>query len=197
MLNTFTCQHCEVVLPQPQRGRPKRYCSDKCRKAAQRDISVAIPENVLRYRRGRLAGSQPVEISKEICPENRLPPKRNLIVERVNEETFKVTNGETSRVSASHGQWGGFNTTRALAWIIRAAPNAWLARCGNQACGPSSFNKAKASALEMASGAIGDYFVGDPVRELNELQSDPSLDYKPPKREVTPDGDNGLGGKGR
>jgi hypothetical protein len=37
----------------------------------------------------------------------------------------------------------------------------------------------------MASGATGDYFVGDPVRELNELQSNPSLGYKPPKREVT------------
>jgi hypothetical protein len=46
----------------------------------------------------------------------------------------------------------------------------------------------------MASGAIGDYFVSDPVREL---QSNPGLGYKPPKREVTPDGDSGLGGKGR
>jgi hypothetical protein len=49
----------------------------------------------------------------------------------------------------------------------------------------------------MASGAIGDYFVSDPVRELNEPQSNPGLGYKPPKREVTPDGDSGLGGKGR
>src|SRR5262249_1588864 len=70
-----------------------------------------------------------------------------------NEVTFKVTDGEMSPVPASHGQWGGYNTTRALAWVIRVAPNAWLARCGNQACGPSSFNKAKASALHMASGA--------------------------------------------
>jgi len=46
----------------------------------------------------------------------------------------------------------------------------------------------------MASGAIGDYFVSDPVRELNEPQSNPGLGYKPPKREVTPDGDSGLGG---
>jgi hypothetical protein len=48
----------------------------------------------------------------------------------------------------------------------------------------------------MASGAIGDYFVSDPVRELNEPQSNPGLGYKPPKREVTPDGDSGLGGEG-
>ena len=101
------------------------------------------------------------------------------------------------RVPASHGQWGSYDATRALAWINRTAPNAWLARCNNQACGPSSFNKAKARALEMASGAIGDYFVSDPVRELNEPQSNPGLGYKPPKREVTPDGDSGLGGKGR
>ena len=185
-LNAFTCQHCGVAFPQTERGRPRRFCKDKCRKAAQRDISGLKPQNGLRYRRGRLGGSQPTEISNEICPENRLLPKRNLTVQRVNEVTFKVTDGEMSPVPASHGQWGGYNTTRALAWVIRVAPNAWLARCGNQACGPSSFNKAKASALHMASGAIGDYFVSDPVRELNELQSNPSLRYKPPKREMTP-----------
>ena len=44
----------------------------------------------------------------------------------------------------------------------------------------------RASNPHMASGAIGDYLVSDPVRELNELQSNPSLRYKPPKREMTP-----------
>jgi len=41
----------------------------------------------------------------------------------------------------------------------------------NQACGPSPFPQAKADALSMAKGAIGDCFVIDPIRHLNELQS--------------------------
>jgi hypothetical protein len=77
----------------------------------------------------------------------RLSPKWNLSVERVNEETLKVTDGEMCRVPASHGQWDSYDATRALAWITRTAPNAWLARCNNQACGPSSFNKQRPERL--------------------------------------------------
>jgi hypothetical protein len=94
-----------------------------------------------------------------------------LTFERVNEFTFKVTDGTLTEVPASHGQWAGYRTTKAIAWVFRIGPNAWLARCNDHACGPSSFNEAKAYALAMASGAIGDYFVSDPVRELNELQA--------------------------
>jgi hypothetical protein len=85
--------------------------------------------------------------------------------------TFKITNGELTNVRTLHGQWGGYRITRALAWVINIGPNSWLARCGNQACGPSTFPQAKADALAMARGAVGDYLIEDPIRHLNELQS--------------------------
>jgi hypothetical protein len=58
-----------------------------------------------------------------------------------------------------------------VAWIIKLESKAWLARCGNQICNPKSFNEAKSHALAMARGAAGDYFVADPIRELDGLQA--------------------------
>jgi hypothetical protein len=52
--------------------------------------------------------------------------------------------------------WRGYRTSKALAWIIKLESDAWLARCGNQVCGPSSFSEAKANAFAMAKGAPGD-----------------------------------------
>jgi hypothetical protein len=40
-----------------------------------------------------------------------------------------------TNVPASHGQWGGYRTTKALAWLINLAPNAWLAPEGLSCCG--------------------------------------------------------------
>src|SRR6476620_5778425 len=77
--------------------------------------------------------------------------------EKVNEVSIKLANGELSRVTGSHGQWGGYNTTKAIAWVFCVGPGKWLARCGDQACGPDSLNRAKANALAMAKGAAGDY----------------------------------------
>src|SRR5262245_49038861 len=53
------------------------------------------------------------------------PPKieisrdRSLCWEQVNEVTWKLTDGDQIRVPAAHGKWGGFNTTRALAWVTQ------------------------------------------------------------------------------
>jgi hypothetical protein len=91
--------------------------------------------------------------------------------ERVNEVTFKITAGEMSRVPAAHGQWGGYNTTRALAWVICIHPGLWLARCGEWACGPEPFNRAKADAVAMAKGMTGCFDVGDPIDHLNRVQA--------------------------
>jgi hypothetical protein len=51
---THTCQHCGDHLPQRQRGRPKQYCSDKCRKASERDISASRGQSGVRYRTDRV-----------------------------------------------------------------------------------------------------------------------------------------------
>ena len=106
----------------------------------------------------------------EFEPEN-LSQKTKLHFERVNEVTFKLTDGEVTNVPASHGQWGGYRTTKAVAWVINLAPGQWLARCRDEASGPSSFNEAKANALAMARGAHGDYFIENPIDHLNGLQA--------------------------
>jgi hypothetical protein len=34
--------------------------------------------------------------------------------------------------SCLHSQWAGYRTSKFMAWFINVAPNAWLARCGDQ-----------------------------------------------------------------
>ena len=116
------------------------------------------------------AASQGSDFLEEFEPEN-LSQKTKLHFERVNEVTFKLTDGEVTNVPASHGQWGGYRTTKAVAWVINIAPGQWLARCRDEASGPSSFNEAKANALAMARGACGDYFIENPIDHLNGLQA--------------------------
>ena len=114
--------------------------------------------------------SQGSDFLDEFEPEN-LSLKTKLHFERMNEVTFKLTDGEVTNVPASHGQWGGYRTTKAVAWVIKIAPGHWLARCRDEVSGPSSFNEAKANALAMARGAYGDYFIENPIDHLNGLQA--------------------------
>jgi hypothetical protein len=113
--------------------------------------------------------SEALEVASEFKPENLSPKTSPLRCERVNDSTFKITNGEFTNVPASHGQWAGYRTTKALAWIIKLEAEAWLARYGNQVCGPSTFKEAKANALAMAKGAPGDYQVSNPIAHLKGL----------------------------
>src|SRR5262249_95621 len=110
-------------------------------------------------------------IPNEFKPENLFPKSSSLRCERVNDSTFKITDGELINVPASRGKWGGYRTTKAVAWIIKLGSDAWLARCGDQACGPSSFSEAKTNAIAMAKGAHGDYVVRNPISHLNGLQA--------------------------
>jgi hypothetical protein len=114
---------------------------------------------------------QGIEDVSEFGPKNLSPKTSLLRCERVNDSTFKITNGEFTNVPASHGQWAGYRTTKAVAWICRLGSEAWLARCGDQVCGPSSFRKARANALVMAKGADGDYRIQNPIAHLNGLQA--------------------------
>jgi hypothetical protein len=114
--------------------------------------------------------SQDSDLAGEFEPKN-LSQKSQLRFERVNEVTFKLTDGDFTNVPASHGQWGGYRTTKAVAWVINIAPGQWLARCRNEASGPSPFNEAKANALAMARSAAGDYFIENPIDHLNGLQA--------------------------
>jgi hypothetical protein len=133
----------------------------------------ATAEGGLRYRTGRLKpkrGSQDSELSRQSKPEN--PSQKTLLrFERVNEVTFKLTDGELTNAPASHGQWGGYRTTKAVAWVINIAPGQWLARCRDEASGPSSFHEARANAFAMARGAHGDYCIENPIDHLKGLEA--------------------------
>ena len=64
------------------------------------------------------AASQGPDFYVKFKPEN-LSQKTKFHFERVNEITFKLTDGEVTNVPASHGQWGGYRTTKAVAWVIK------------------------------------------------------------------------------
>jgi hypothetical protein len=165
------CEQCNEPLSETTRGRPQKYCSDRCRQA-HRKIGVRAG-SVLRYRTGRVKpkkAPQRADFLEKFGPEI-LSQKTKLHFERVNEFTFKLTDGELTNVPASHGQWGGYRATKAVAWVIKIGSDAWLARRGNESSGPSSFNEARANALTMASGACGDYFIENPIDHLNGLQA--------------------------
>jgi hypothetical protein len=166
------CEHCKEPLSETKRGRPQRFCSDKCRQANRKIPPTG--ENGLRYRPGRVKpkfASEAPDIKSGFRPENLSPKMSPLRCERVNDSTFKITDGELTNVPSSHGQWAGYRTTKALAWIIKLEADSWLARCGDQVCGPSSFTEAKANAFAVAKGAHGDYQVRNPISHLNELQA--------------------------
>ena len=165
------CERCNEPLPETKRGRPQAFCSDRCRQAHRK--MVLRPAKALSYRTSRVkpkALAQDADLLDKFAPEN-LSQKTKLHFERVNEVTFKLTDGEVTNVPASHGQWGGYRTTKAVAWVIYIAPGQWLARFRDEACGPLSFNEAKANALAMARGACGDYFIEKPIDHLNGLQA--------------------------
>jgi hypothetical protein len=113
--------------------------------------------------------SQDLEKPRVPQTKKRPPNPSRFRLEQVNEVTCKLTNGEITETPPSHGQWGGYRTTKALAWVIRAAPREWLARYGDMVCGPLSLPKAKAAAMEMAKGRPGDYHVQNPISHLNGL----------------------------
>ena len=68
-----------------------------------------------------------------------------------------ATDGKMSRTPASHGQWGGYETERARAWVIEVGwpfgQSAWCARCGDKSFGPTSFVVAKQAAAALVTGA--------------------------------------------
>jgi hypothetical protein len=113
--------------------------------------------------------SQHLERKSDFQPPKRPPNPSRFKFERVNGVTWKLTNGEITETPASHGQWGSYRTTKALAWVICVGPRKWLARYGDMVCGPLSLPKAKAAAMAMAKGRPGDYHVQNPISHLNGL----------------------------
>jgi hypothetical protein len=75
----------------------------------------------------------------------------------VNDITWKLTDGTMERVPASHGQWGGYNTERGIAWCMETGwawkKTAWYARYRHKSYGPTDLKSAKRAAMAFATGA--------------------------------------------
>jgi len=78
--------------------------------------------------------------------------------QQVNEVTLKLCGDEMVRVPAVHGYWGGFNTAKALAWLIGvgwvdpAGGQRWVARVEDWRFGPTSLARVKTAALARVMG---------------------------------------------
>jgi hypothetical protein len=166
------CEYCSKALPDKDRGAHKNSAPTGADKHTGK--SARRPKIALRYRPGRVkpkSASGAIEVPRESKPKNLSPKTSPLRCERVNDSTFKITNGELINVPGTHGKWAGYRQSKAVDWIIKLESDAWLARCGHQVCGPCSFAEAKTNAIAMAKGAHGDYVVRSPISHLNGLQA--------------------------
>lgn len=155
--------NCHNVVEQSRRGRRQRFCSDRCRKAVARS-RTACPENAPKGptaddpREANFRTKHRSEINDLQRPKNDLQ-KCSLSLVRVNEVTYKLTDGKMSRTPASHGQWRGYDTERAVAWVWNLGwpfgRNDWYAFCGDEKIGPTDFNSAVAAARALANGVQG------------------------------------------
>jgi hypothetical protein len=154
------CLVCGSTIQRRSRGRRRRFCSRACQQEAfrsrvSRDETAAegviadSPRNASFVTRSvsKNSGLQSLKIDLQ---------KAGLSWIKVNDVTWKLTDGKMSRTPASHGQWGGYETERALAWVIEVGwpfgQSAWHARCGDRSYGPTDFNIAKQAAAALASG---------------------------------------------
>jgi hypothetical protein len=177
------------------------YCTDRCRQRARkgskalryrrgqnRQISASHAIEPIKefqptsgkpnYRRPVIDRVGTDRLSELVATETtRLKPVpasayKHLKLEQVNAITWKVVDPDIKTdVPAKLGHWAGYRTTKPLAWVIDLGHGQWTARCGNEVCNPTNLAEAKRQALAMAVGAIGDYRVSDPVRELQELSA--------------------------
>jgi len=110
--------------------------------------------------------------------------KARLFWIKVNEVTWKLTDGKSSRTSASHGQWGGYETPRAVAWAIETGwpfgRSVWYARCGERSYGPASYDVARQAGAALALGRTF------PKRE-NATLFDGPVDLNTPSVENNPE----------
>ena len=116
--------------------------------------------------------SEPVENQGLQEPKTDVSIKpRNLSFEQINEVTIKLTDGRGSLVPASHGQWAGHHTTRAVAWLMGIGNGRWIVRYRNKASKPMKLPAAKKYALEMVKGIRPGRVVTDPIGDLNRMQA--------------------------
>ena len=106
------------------------------------------------------------------------PLKKRHQWEQVNDVTWKLAAADFTNVPASHGQWAGYRTAKAWAWVINVgspvgAPghHVWLVRCEDRSIGRTTIAKAKAAAVEMMTNLSMGTLIDDPVDHLNRMQA--------------------------
>jgi len=157
-----SCQHCGIEVESKQRGRPVKYCSDRCRKAASREGNLRTKRQVLTDSTGLQKSLKKDKQKQSVaCPESEFSKKKPLRFERVNEVTCKLTDGTYTDVPASPGKWPGYRTTKAVAWVIRLGPKRWRAICGDMASYTLPLAEAKTAAKRMVISGLYDYLVTD------------------------------------
>jgi hypothetical protein len=115
-------------------------------------------------------------------------PEGELVIERVNEVTCKVTDGVKVRTAASLGWFGGREDTRALAWLMDVGwpggKSSWVVRMGDVAVGPMSFAHARRAALKLVIGAYEEpvRVVRDAARELDVHAAEAIVDESVQRR---------------
>jgi len=140
-----TCQHCGIAVESKQRGRPVKFCSDRCRKAQSRKGTLRTKKRILNDCTG-LQKSLKKDTQKQpvTCPEIEFSEKKPLRFEQVNEVTWKLTDG--------------------------TGPKQWVARCGDIASHPLPLAEAKKAAMRMVISGLHDYRVTDAdAPDLNNL----------------------------
>lgn len=141
-----------------------------------------------------VAKSPKTEKSAKITKQNQEPTdpktttlgnraKVKLSWERINSVTHKlVVDGRVSHTPASHGQWQGYHTSFAVAWVMNADPHmgadGWVGRCrdkrGDWCLGPTTLEDAKRETRNWVlglpvGGKADEWFLSNPIREFNEL----------------------------
>jgi hypothetical protein len=92
----------------------RRFCSDRCRQQARKS------QNGLRYRTGleRLkSASQAIDIANEVTPLQAISKKTPLRCERVNEVTYKITDGTMTNVPMAIGAVTGLRRL-SPGWLV-------------------------------------------------------------------------------
>ena len=155
------------------------YCKPEHRKRAgylaRKGLSGVLHQTPPKSKKRTSQVIENVTPSRRLFPISEIGPLKIVVV---NEVTVKVTDGDAIRQEGSHGQWGGSNAERALAWImcldwVVGTHRQWVVRVGNLAFGPVTLSKAKKAALAIVQGGVEDplRIVRDPIGELNVMQA--------------------------
>jgi hypothetical protein len=97
---------------------------------------------------------------------NRKDRPRYYLFEKLNEVTFKMTDGSPVNVDGAFGH-AGYRVTRPLGYLMRVDGSQWVACVGKRRSGPLPLQRAKEAAKRMDREAEFDVAPPDPIRALH------------------------------